>query len=52
MPLDATVYSSVWSGVYQRKHQRSVLLAICEGNPRVLVGSTDKGPCNAENASL
>ena len=43
---------TVCSGVDQRKHQSSALLALCEGNSPVTGGFPHKGPTNAENVSI
>ena len=40
----AVVYSSVYSGADQRKHQRSASLAFCAGNSPGPVKSPHKGP--------
>ena len=38
------VYSTVYSGADQRKHQNSMSLAFVQGIPQWLVNSLNKGP--------
>ena len=47
-----TVCSTVCSGVHQRKHQRSVILALYEGNQPVTNGFSSQRASNAENVSM
>ena len=47
------VYSTVYSGADQRKHQSSASLAFVRGIHRWPVNSPHKGPCsNADNVSI
>ena len=46
------VYSTVYSDVDQRKHQSSVLLAICAGNSPGTGEFPAQMASNAENASI
>ena len=47
-----SVYSAVYSGVDQRKHQSSESLAFVRGIHRGSVNSPHKGPVSAENISI
>ena len=46
------VCSAVCSGAHKRKHQSSVLLAFCEGNPPVTGGFPSQRASNVENISI
>ena len=46
------VYSNVYSGADQRKHQSSVLLAICAGNSAGTGEFPAQMASNAENVSI
>ena len=46
------VYSTVWSGADQRKHQSSALLAFVRGIYRWSMNSPHKWPVDAENVSI
>ena len=46
------VYSTVYSGADQRKHQSSVLLAICAGNSPITGEFPAQMASNAENVSI
>ena len=48
----STVCSTVCSGADQRKHQSSVLLALCERNPPVTCGFPSQRASNMENVSI
>ena len=45
----STVCSTIGSGIRQRKHQNSVLLVLCEGNPPVTSGFPSQRASNMEN---
>ena len=46
------VYSRVCSGWHQRKHQNSMLLAHCEGNPLMTGGFPSQRASNMESVSM